>query len=96
MHIISRKAVVEFAEQHPDASQPLDGWYRIFKQINFQNLNQVRTFFPHADLVSRPDGEFIIFNVGGNKYRLVTRIFFSWNKVFVHRVMTHKEYDKWS
>jgi mRNA interferase HigB len=96
VHIISRKTLLEFATQHPDASQPLDGWYRIFKHTNFQNLNEVRAFYPHADLVSRKDGEFTIFNVGGNKYRLITHIIYTWNKVFIHAVLTHKEYDKWS
>jgi mRNA interferase HigB len=96
MHIISRKTLLAFAALYPEASKPLDGWYRIFKKTDFENLNQVRIFYPHADLVSRKDGEFTIFNIGGNKYRLITHIIYDWNKVFIRAVLTHPEYDRWS
>lgn len=55
-----------------------------------ENLAQLRKTFPHADIV----GKCIVFNIGGNKYRLVTKINFTSKVVLIRNVMTHREYDK--
>ena len=66
--VISRKALREFADAHKDAETPLDDWYRTAKRLRWASLVDVRKTYPHADAV----GEFTIFNIGGNKYRLAT------------------------
>ena len=90
MRIISRRALREFWQVEKAAEQPLDDWYRLVKKAEWQNLTQVRTIFPHADLV----GKCIVFNIGGNKYRLITKINFEKQIIYIRFVLTHKEYDK--
>ncbi len=90
MHIISRKALLDFAKQHPASYQFLDDWYRIAKKANWQSIADVKAIFPHADVV----GDCTVFNIGGNKYRLVTRISYEKQVIFIRFVLTHSEYDK--
>lgn len=79
-----------FWERQPDAQQPLEDWYRIARNANWSNLAETHSQYPHADLA----GTCTIFNIGGNKYRLVTKINYRWKMVYVRFVLTHAEYDK--
>ena len=90
MRIISRKALREFWEVHPDAEHPLEDWFRITKHAQWANLAETRSDFPHAD----PVGDCTVFNIGGNKFRLVVKIRYNRQRVYITRVLTHKEYDK--
>ena len=90
MRVVSRKALREFVRAHKDAETPLDDWYRIAKRLRWTGLVDVRKTYPHADAV----GEFTIFNIGGNKYRLVTHIHYRTGKVYIRHVMTHEEYSR--
>lgn len=90
MRIISRKALRGFADIHSDAERPLDDWYRTAKQLRWTSLVDVRRTYPHADLV----GQFTVFNIGGNKYRLATYIHYPTGKVYIRHVMTHAEYSR--
>lgn len=90
MHVISRKALVEFWERHPDSREPLLRWYKILTSSEFENFEKLRTTFPSADIVK----ELIVFNIGGNKYRLIASIHFNRQKVYIRRVLTHQEYDR--
>jgi len=90
VRVISRKALREFAETHKEAETPLDDWYRIAKRLRWANLVDVRKTYPHADAV----GEFTIFNISGNKYRLATYINYRAGKVYIRHVMTHEEYSR--
>jgi mRNA interferase HigB len=67
MHIISRKALRKFWEGHPDSQSPLSRWYTIVQKTDFKDFNELRATFPSTDWV----GGLIVFNVGGNKYRLI-------------------------
>src|SRR5438876_8013490 len=93
MHVISRKALRQFWELHPDAESPLKAWHQAARRENWEDFAAVRARFPHADRV----GRFTVFNIGGNKYRLITVIHYNRSKVFVRHVLNHKEYDlgKW-
>lgn len=93
MHIITRKRLNEFAEKHPTAASGLGHWYRMLKGNNPSNFAELRRIFPHADQV---DG-LTIFNIGGNKARLVTAIHYNRRRVYIRAVLTHSEYDtdKW-
>jgi mRNA interferase HigB len=90
MHIISRKALRLFWEDHPDSELPLARWFKIVQRTEFSNLSELRATFPTAD----PVGDWIVFNIGGNKYRLVTSIHFNRSRVYIRHVLTHQEYDK--
>lgn len=90
VHVISRKALRQFWEQHPDSEMPLARWTKLMEGSEFANFAQLRGVFPNADKV----GQFIIFNISGNKYRLIATIHFNRSKVFIRHVLTHKEYDQ--
>ena len=90
MRVISHKAIREFSEKHPDAAHALTSWYLLTKKANWGSLPEVKALFPSADLVGRRT----VFNIGGNKYRLITRIDYSGQQVFILYILTHKEYDK--
>jgi mRNA interferase HigB len=90
MHVISRKALREFTLRHPDSKTALDTWFRIINKNSFKSFYALRQKFPSADKV----GRLIVFNIGGNKYRLIVDIHFNRQKVYIHDVLTHAEYDK--
>ena len=90
MHVISRKRLNEFAEEHPEAKASLAHWYQIIKRGDFANFAEMRTVFPAADQV----GKLTVFNVGGNKVRLIAAIHYNRRKVYVRAVLTHTEYDE--
>jgi mRNA interferase HigB len=82
---------VAFAARHKDAEVPLDDWYRVARKADWKNFEDVRrTASNSVDLV----GRCAVFNVGGNKFRLVVQIRYEWGKVFIKAVLTHKEYDR--
>ena len=90
MRIISRKALRDFWRKRPDAEIPLQAWYRITKKAQWNNLADTRKDFPGADLV----GICTVFNIGGNKYRLIAKIYYAHKKVYIRFVMTHRQYDR--
>lgn len=90
MRVISRRALREFADTHGDAEAPLDDWFRTVRRSRWANLMDVRKTCPHADAVAG----LTVFNIGGNKYRLVARIHYPTGRVYVRRVMTHEEYSR--
>lgn len=93
MHIITRKRLNEFVEKFPETNNALADWYRLMKQNDFDSIADVRRIFPSADKV----GKLTVFNIGGNKVRLVAAIHFNRKKIYIRAVLTHKEYDegKW-
>lgn len=90
MHIITRKRLLEFANKHPDCSSALESWYRIVKCTDFNSFAELRQAFPNADQV----GKLTVFNIGGNKARLIAAIHYNTNRIYVRHVFTHKEYDR--
>ncbi|MGQ0600328.1 MAG: type II toxin-antitoxin system HigB family toxin [Anaerolineales bacterium] len=90
MHIVSRKALRLFWESHPESKAPLSRWFKIVRHTDFDNIDELRATFPSADKV----GSLIVFNIGGNKYRLVASIHFNRAKGYIRHVLTHREYDK--
>lgn len=89
MHVISFKRIREFISAHRDSESSLTAWYRTVKKANWQNLAELKQTYPAADLV----GRYIVFNIKGNSYRLIARIVYRSQTVFVIKVMTHEEYD---
>ena len=90
MHIISRKAIHLFAQIHPDSRVPLDTWFRIMQLGSFSSFHDLHQVFARADLV---DG-LVVFNIGGNKYRLIAAVHFNRQKVYIRHILTHTEYDR--
>lgn len=90
MHIITRKRIQEFIAVYPDSQSSLDNWYRIVKEAEYTSFSELREHFRSADYV---DG-FVVFNISGNKYRLIAAIHFNRQKVFIRHILTHQEYDR--
>jgi mRNA interferase HigB len=94
MHVISRKALLDFTQIHPDAEGALDAWYRVVVKARWESIRDVRMVFPHADAVEvRSSHTVTVFNIRGNKYRLLAGIHYNRGKLFVLRILTHQEYD---
>jgi mRNA interferase HigB len=75
MHIISRKKLLEADREHRGVGVPLDAWYRTAKSATWRNLNEVRRTYSHADGVPVGERVFTVFDILGNRYRLITEIF---------------------
>jgi len=90
MHVISRKMLRQFWAQHPDSESALTRWFKIMQRHDFASFEALRATFPTADKV----GDFIVFNIGGNKYRLIAAIHFNRYKVYIRHVLAHQEYDR--
>lgn len=90
MRLISNRALRNFAETYPQSEEPLQSWRRIIEHNTFQNFADLRLTFRSVGKV----GDQYIFNIGGNKYRLVTTIAYRLQTVWVKHVLTHAEYDK--
>jgi len=90
MHVIAKPTLVEFWRKHPDAEAPLMAWFRLMQSADFRDFNELRDIFASADYV---DG-LTVFDVGGNKYRLIASIHYSRRKVYVREILTHEAYDR--
>ena len=90
MRVISKPAILRFAEKHPDALAPLMNWFRITRRADWRSLAEVRTDFAHADIVGRRT----VFNIHGNHYRLIARVNYRTRRVFILYILTHVEYSK--
>ena len=90
MHVISRKMLRQFWELHPDSESALARWFKIMAQQEFASFEALRATFPTADKV----GDVIVFNIGGNKYRLIAAVHFNRRKVYIRHMLTHDDYDR--
>lgn len=90
MHIVSKKALRLFWENYPDSQEALSRWFKLIQSTRFSSFAALRETFPSADKV----GDLVVFNIGGNKYRLITSVHFNRSKVYIRQVLTHQEYDK--
>lgn len=91
MRIISREPLRNFAAKHPQASQPLDAWYQRVRHAEWKNTTDVKRDYSTADLL--PDNR-AVFNIGGNNYRLIVRINYHRQAVYIRFIGTHAEYDR--
>ena len=90
MRIISRKTLREFWEKHPDAAQPLQAWYHDVKHANWSSPADIKAVYRNASFVAQNR---VVFNIKGNKYRLVVAVQYDFGIVFIRFVGTHKYYD---
>jgi len=90
MRIIKRGALEQFWQRHPDAKASLESWYAVVRRANWKTPAELKQVYHSADLVERRT----VFNIAGNKYRLVARVNYQTQRVFVLYLLTHAEYDK--
>jgi mRNA interferase HigB len=95
MRIIKRSALAAYWRRNPQAETGLLCWHKLAKKARWTCLHDVRATFPHADAVTVASGRsVVVFNIAGNKYRLITAIHYDRQLVFTLRVLTHAEYSK--
>jgi mRNA interferase HigB len=95
MRVISRRALNRFAAKFPEALLPLNLWYSAAMDASWRNFSEVRGAMGQTDVTRVASGNTVaIFDIGGNKFRLIARISYERQKLYVLKVMTHKEYDK--
>jgi mRNA interferase HigB len=95
MRVISRTQLREFWLKHRDSEGPLRSWYKAAIAADWDSLQAVRNAYPHADAATLDSGALVtIFNIGGNKYRLIVRIIYPYRRIYIGCALTHAEYDK--
>lgn len=92
MRVISNKALLDFAATNPRAEVPLQAWRKIIETSEIASFAQLKALMNATDKV----GDFYVFDIGGNKYRVIAAIHFNRQMLFVRHVFTHTEYDQWS
>ena len=94
MHIITKRTIAEAKTNYPQCASALDGWYRVVKNNTFSCFSDLKASFNAVDKVK----DLYVFDIGGNKLRLIASIHFNRQKLYIRHILTHKEYDKgdWS
>ena len=92
-NVIAKSTLRTFWQKHADSEDALTAWYKLMSRADFGSFAQLKETFSSADLV-QPD--YVIFNIKGNHYRLITRISFSYKTVWIKFIFTHAEYDRWT
>lgn len=89
MHVITHARILVAQKRLPECSRALDLWYRLMKRGTYRTFAELKAVFGSVDKV----GNVYVFDVGGNKLRVIAAIHFNRAKVFVRYVLTHAEYD---
>lgn len=91
MRIIVRRTLREFWEKHRDAEEALRGWFKEVSKAKWENFNELKQDFPSASILRNNR---VVFDIKGNKYRLIARINFPYKIIWIRFIGTHAEYDK--
>ena len=95
MRVIKPITVETYWARHRDAQIPLTQWLTKTSAARWQNIDDVRQTYPHADAVKVASGATVtVFNIKGNAYRLIVAIHYNTQIVFIRDFLTHAEYDK--
>ena len=93
MRIISKKTLKKFYEQskYSDSKSSLEAWYNEVLKLDWKNPNEVKEMYRNASIIGK---EKVVFNIAGNKYRLIVKINYYAKIIFIKFIGTHKQYDK--
>ena len=93
MHVITKRRIVEAKHKHRNCVTALDGWFKVVEKNTFANFSDLKKTFNSIDKV----GDLFVFDIGGNKLRLIASIHFNRQKLYIRHILTHAEYDddKW-
>lgn len=91
MRVIAKKILRDFWERHSDSEQQLKSWFQEASNANWKNPNQVKKEYPSASIL---EDNRMVFNIKGNKYRLIVKINYDYKMVWIRFIGTHAEYDK--
>lgn len=90
MRVIAKKTLRTFWEAYPDSEQPLMAWYREALKATWHNPNEIKFQYASASILKNSR---VVFNICGNKYRLIVEINYPRQWVFIRFIGTHDEYD---
>ena len=90
MHIITQKRINVAKAVFPESATALDHWYKTMRVGHFRDFSELRLGFGSVDKV----GKLWVFDIGGNKLRLIAAIHFNTGKVFIRHIVSHADYDK--
>ena len=90
MHVISKKGLASSGERYAKAEMPLKAWFKKATKADWDDFHDVKEMFPQTDQYKG----LVIFDIGGNKYRLIAEINYARGKVFIRQMLTHAEYDR--
>lgn len=91
MRVIAKKTIRDFWEQHNDCEQQLKAWYQEAEQSEWKSPNDIKIDYPSASIL---EDSRVVFNIKGNKYRLIVKINYHYKMVWIRFIGTHAEYDK--
>lgn len=91
MRIIKRKTLADFWEKHEDSEQALKSWFNEVRHSEWKNTSDIKAKYRSADFIT---GSRIVFNIKGNKYRLIVEVKYKLKIVYIRFIGTHAEYDK--
>ncbi len=91
MRIISKKILREFWEKHSDSQQQLKSWFQATQLCEWKTPIDIKREYPSASFL---ENNRVVFNIKGNKYRLIVRINYDYGMVWIRFIGTHAEYDK--
>ena len=91
MRVIAKKILKEFWEKHSDCEQQLKSWYQEASNAEWKSPNEIKLEYPSASILSNNR---IVFNIKGNNYRLIIKINYDYQIVWIRFIGTHSEYDR--
>ena len=91
MHVVSIKKLRQFWDEHADAQAALRAWYREAKGAAWKSFNDIKKHHRSADCLP---GNRVVFDINGNRYRMVVRIHYNAGRIYIRFIGTHAEYDK--
>lgn len=90
MRVITKKRIKESKRLFPESESAIEGWYQVISKNYFKNFSELKQFFNGVDKV----GDLYVFDIGGNKIRLIASIHFNRQHIYIRNILNHKEYDK--
>ena len=91
MRVISNRTLIAFSQLHPASGKPLQAWRQAILNGTFSSYAHLKAAFNTVDKA----GDFYVFDIGGNKFRVIAAIHFNRQILYVRHVMTHSQYDRW-
>ena len=91
MRIIAKKILRDFWEAHVNSEQQLKAWYQETSKAEWKNPNEIKKEYPSASFL--PDNR-VVFNIKGNHYRLIVKVNYDYQMIWIRFIGTHSEYDK--
>ena len=91
MRVIAKKILRDFWEKHNDCEQQLKSWYQEALSAAWKNSNEIKLEYPKASIIG--DNR-VVFNIKGNTYRLIIKLNFDYQMIWIRFIGTHAEYDK--